>query len=188
MTKQGSVEKVRNMIRPDDLHTIRVFMGLTSHSRGFIKDFAKIICILDRLKQKDVPFVWTDECEEAFIKIKELITSNPVLQLPDWKLPFELCTDASDHGTGAILYQRDKSKNKQQRLRVIGYFSHTFTKQQSNYSVTDEEGLSGFSLLNIFHLISSPGILSYILITIVVRTSLRISNDDSDEFFVITNR
>lgn len=105
---------------------------------------------MDQLKQKDVPFVWTEECEKAFQTIKEIITSNPVLQLPNWNLPFELCCDASDRGTGSILYQRDLNQKKPFQLRVIGYQSHTFNKHQRNYSVTDKEGLAVIEAIKYF--------------------------------------
>lgn len=149
-TKEESVEKVRKMARPYDVHTVRVFTGLASHFRGFIKDFAKLIRPIDQLKQKDVPFNWSEECESAFHKIKDIISSNPVLQLPDWNLPFELCTDASDKGSGSILYQRDKNLKRNQQLRVIGYQSYTFTKPEQNYSVTDKEGLGVIKAIKYF--------------------------------------
>lgn len=149
-TKEESVDKVRNMKRPHDLHTVRVFTGLASHFRGFIKDFAKLIRPIDRLKQKDVLFVWTDECEKSFVQLKEIITSNPILQLPDWNLPFELCCDASDKGSGSILYQRDVKEKRPQQLRVIGYQSYTFNKHELNYSVTDKEGLAVIKAIKYF--------------------------------------
>ncbi|CAB0004062.1 unnamed protein product [Nesidiocoris tenuis] len=149
-TNQESVEKVKQMRRPSDLHSLRVFTGLTGHFRAFIKDYAKIVRPLDQLKSKGQEFIWSDEAEAAFQALKTAISSNPVLQLPDWKLEFELCTDASNYGCGAILYQRDPSKSKGQQLRVIGYYSHTFTKAECNFSVTDKEGLAVINAIKYF--------------------------------------
>ena len=119
-TKEESIEKVRSIQRPNDITSLRKFTGLTGHFRTFIPNYVKIVRPLYRLKQKDTPFIWDKNCEESFNVLKGKITSNPVLQLPDWKLGFELCTDASGYGTGAILYQRDKTVKKSHQLRVIG--------------------------------------------------------------------
>ena len=97
-----------------------------------LENDAAIIRPIDRLKRKDVPFEWSAECEEAFKKLVEKITSDPILCLPDWNLDFELTADASNNGCGGILYQRDPSKAKKKQLRVIGYYSHTFTKTECN--------------------------------------------------------
>lgn len=149
-TKQESVDKVRNMKRPIDLNSLRVFTGLTGHFRAFIPNYAKIIRPLDQLKQKDVPFIWSEDCERAFKILVEKITSNPILQLPDWNLAFELCTDASHLGSGAILYQRNSSIKKSQQLRVIGYYSYTFTKPEINYTVTEKEALAVIKAIKYF--------------------------------------
>ena len=69
---------------------------------------------------KDAPFEWTPACQEAFDKLKELLTSAPIVQPPDWSLPFELICDASDYAIGVVLGQR---KNK--KPRVIYYASRT---------------------------------------------------------------
>lgn len=149
-TKEESVEKVKSMVRPYDLSTLRQFTGLTGHFRAYIKDYAGIVRPLDRLKQKDVAFEWDEKCESAFNKLKDLISSNPILQLPDPQLPFELCSDASHYGSGSILYQRDISQPKNKQLRVVGYQSYTFTKPEINYSITEKEALGVIKAIKYF--------------------------------------
>ncbi|UYV75410.1 K02A2.6-like [Cordylochernes scorpioides] len=135
-------EKVRNMKRPYNLRSLQCFTGLTNHFRAFIKDYAHIVRPLDILKGKDVTFEWDSECETAYQKLIALITEEPILRVPDGRLPFELSTDASYYGTGAILYQRDLQEKRCKQLRVIGYYSYTFTKAEQNYSVTEKECLA----------------------------------------------
>ncbi|UYV79593.1 K02A2.6-like [Cordylochernes scorpioides] len=135
-------EKVRNMKRPYNLRSLQYFTGLTNHFRAFIKDYAHIVRPLDKLKGKDVTFEWDSECETAFQKLIALITEEPILRVPDERLPFELSTDASYYGTGAILYQRDLQEKRCKQLRVISYYSYTFTKAEQNYSVTEKECLA----------------------------------------------
>ncbi|GFZ21903.1 hypothetical protein Acr_29g0010650 [Actinidia rufa] len=55
--------------------------------------------------QIDVPFEWTPQCQEAFHKLKCLLTTTPIIRSPDWSLPFKLMCDASDHAVGAVLGQ-----------------------------------------------------------------------------------
>ncbi|KAM1270962.1 hypothetical protein ACFX2J_031829 [Malus domestica] len=54
----------------------------------------------------DVTFDMNEECVVAFNKLKELLSTAPVIMPPDWSLPFELMCDASDYAVGAVLGQR----------------------------------------------------------------------------------
>ena len=54
----------------------------------------------------DVPFVFDDDCVEAFETLKKALTSAPIVKPPDWNLTFEIMCDASDYAVGAILEQR----------------------------------------------------------------------------------
>ncbi|XP_073033861.1 uncharacterized protein [Primulina eburnea] len=58
----------------------------------------------------DSAFEWTQECQNAFDKIIRHLTSAPIMQPPDWSLPFEIMCDASDYAVGAVLGQRRNGK------------------------------------------------------------------------------
>jgi len=73
----------------------------------FCKNFSTIAAPITKLTGKDVPFEWGPAQREAQDKIIMLITNSPVLVKPDPSRQFELEVDASQIGTGAILYQRD---------------------------------------------------------------------------------
>ena len=66
---------------------IRSFLGHVGFYRLFIKDFSRIAKALTNLLAKDVLFHFSDECHVAFIKLKEALTSAPVLHLPSWEIP-----------------------------------------------------------------------------------------------------
>src|SRR4051812_19657074 len=102
--------------------------------RRFIKDFSKILNPLTNLLQKYVPFVFDDDCKEAFENLKKALTTAPIVQPPDWNLPFEIMCDASDFAVGAVLGQRI-AKN----LNVIHYASKTLDAAQRNYDTTEKE-------------------------------------------------
>ena len=76
----------------------------------FIKDYSKTSRPLTNLLQKDVPFVFDDACVEAFEILKEALISAPIVQPPDWNLPFEIMCDASDYAGGAFIGQRVDKK------------------------------------------------------------------------------
>jgi hypothetical protein len=82
------------------------FLGHAGFYRRFIKDFSKIARPLCNLLAKDVLFDFNDKCQTAFEILKKILTSTPIIQPPNWGLPFEIMCDASDYAVGAVLGQR----------------------------------------------------------------------------------
>jgi hypothetical protein len=113
----------------------------------FVPGFSKIATPITKLTGKGVPFTWGPEQQEAQNKIIDLITNAPILARPDPSRQFELEVDASQIGTGAILYQRDsptmiKGKEKAGARRPIGFHSQKFTSAEQNYPIYDREFLA----------------------------------------------
>ena len=75
----AKVESVINWQRPRCVFDIRSFLGLAGYYRHFIKDFSSIALPLTRLTRKGVKFDWDEKCTEAFVKLKTLLTTAPVL-------------------------------------------------------------------------------------------------------------
>ncbi|XP_037505675.1 uncharacterized protein LOC119382004 [Rhipicephalus sanguineus] len=73
--------------------------------------------------------------EEDGLSVVSTVSEN-------FKLPFELNTDASYYGTGAVLYQRGADCPRGRQQRVVGYYSYTFSKAQLNYTTTEKEALA----------------------------------------------
>ena len=84
---------------------LRSFLGLANYYRRFILDYYKIICHLTDLLKKERKWEWDAECQAAFQKLKDAITSELVLRLLNLELPFEVHTDASDKALGGVLVQ-----------------------------------------------------------------------------------
>ncbi|KAK1679655.1 hypothetical protein QYE76_040503 [Lolium multiflorum] len=120
-----------------DVKGIRSVLGHAGFYRRFIKDFSKISKPLTNLLQKDVPFVFDNDCKEAFETLKKALTTAPIVEPPDWNLPFEIMCDASDFAVGAVLGQRVDKK-----LNVIHYASKTLDAAQRNYATTEKELLA----------------------------------------------
>ncbi|CAB0043095.1 unnamed protein product [Trichogramma brassicae] len=101
----SKVSAVSNFPRPKNRKNIKQFLGLAGYYRRFVKDFAKIAKPLTSLLKADTPWDWTDVQEEAFREIKQISSSTPLLQYPDFNRPFFVTTDASDFAIGGILSQ-----------------------------------------------------------------------------------
>ena len=71
--------------------------------RRFIKDFSHIARPLTNLLAMDVPFEFDDACLKSFEILKKALIYAPIIQPPDWSLPFEIICDASYYAMVAIL-------------------------------------------------------------------------------------
>jgi len=100
---KSKIELIANLPTPKSVKDIISFLGHAGFYRRFIKDFSVISKPLCNLLKKKNVFEWTEQCEKAFVKLKNLLTSAPVIQPPDWSLPFEIMCDASDYVIGAVL-------------------------------------------------------------------------------------
>ena len=114
------------------------FLGLTSYYRRFIEGYATIAKPLHSLTGKDVPFTWTQQCQEAFDQLKSQLTSAPLLVLPNFACPFILETDASGVGVGAVLAQKQDNGT----TRPIGFASHTLQGAECQYTSSEMEALA----------------------------------------------
>nr|GEW94919.1 DNA-directed DNA polymerase [Tanacetum cinerariifolium] len=92
---------------------------------------------MTRLLEKDTPFIFSQECVDAFQTLKRKLTEAHILIAPDWDMPFELMYDASDFAIGAVLGQRQDKHS-----RPIHYASKTITEAESNYTMTKKEMLA----------------------------------------------
>nr|GEV13720.1 DNA-directed DNA polymerase [Tanacetum cinerariifolium] len=143
ISKQGievdkaKVDVISKLPHPTTVKGIRSFLGHAGFYRRFIKDFSKIAWPMTRLLENDTPFIFSQECVDAFQTLKRKLTEAPILIAPDWDMPFELMCDASDFAIGAVLGQR-----QDKRFRPIHYASKTMTEAESNYITTEKEMLA----------------------------------------------
>ncbi|XP_069148581.1 uncharacterized protein [Solanum lycopersicum] len=75
-------QRMRNWVRPTNVSEVRSFVGLVSYYRQFVKGFSSVVSQLTNLTKHNVPFVWSDECEDSFKNLKTLLTTAPILTLP----------------------------------------------------------------------------------------------------------
>jgi hypothetical protein len=99
----SKVQEVLDSKYPRSVTQIHSFLKLTGYYRRFIPNFSKIIKPMTKLLEKDAMFKWSPQCEEAFLTLKNLLTTAPVLAQPDIDKPFDIYCDASDTGIGGVL-------------------------------------------------------------------------------------
>jgi len=131
-TDPDKIDKIRNWPSPNTPDELRSFLSFAGYYRRFIKDFSKITRPLNDLlppthtkkgpKRSQKEWRWTDTEEETFNKLRIILSTPPILAYPNFDLPFELHTDASGKGLGAVLYQQhDDTKH------VIAYASRSLS-------------------------------------------------------------
>lgn len=129
-----NTDKVLNWPVPRSPSEVRAFVGLCSYYRRFVKDFSKLAAPLNQLVGKNVPFVWNDTCDQSFRHLKNVLSSEPVVILPDFSVPFKIYTDASNLAVGAVLAQ-----DRDGREHVVSYASRALNATQKRWSTFDRE-------------------------------------------------
>ena len=82
--------------------------------------------------------MWSTSCQDAFTKVKSVLTSLPVMLVPNFQKQFMLMVDASGVGAGAVLMQFDSNEIE----HPVCYFSRKFNQHQKNYYTIEKENLA----------------------------------------------
>ena len=145
----AKVEGVKNWPVPSTLHEIRGFLGFVNFYRKFIPDFAQVALPLTDLTKTTSPQCgkMTPEATIAFHRLKELLTTAPVLIIPETgpTAKFTVITDASDFAIGFSLHQ-DKGKG----LQPVAYNARKLTGAERNYTVLEKELLAIVTAVQVF--------------------------------------
>lgn len=133
-TKISAVLQIES---PKTPKAVKSFLSVANYYRNFIPGFSAITEPMNKLIRKDVPFVWSAECEESFVLLKDKLTTPPVLAFPDWEKMFYLTVDASLYALGATLSQLHEGKE-----RPICFGSRSLNPAERRYSTIEREYLA----------------------------------------------
>ena len=89
--------------RPSNVKEVRSFLGMAGYYRRFVKDFSIIAKPMTQLTQKNIKFVWTQECEDCFQVLKQKLVTAPILTLPEPGKCFTVYSDVSRVGLDCVL-------------------------------------------------------------------------------------
>ena len=111
------------------------FLGIVGYFQDYIRNMSMSTKLLRSLLQKGIPFVWTSNHEAEFQDLKTaLVSPDYMLYHPDFDKSFEVHTEASKYGTGAMLAQWHDNE-----LRPVRYASRAFTQTESHWSTAHQE-------------------------------------------------
>ncbi|GJZ98695.1 reverse transcriptase domain-containing protein [Tanacetum coccineum] len=119
---KAKVDVIAKLPHPTTVKGVRSFLGHPISLPDDLLRISKISHLVDLIYLENTPFIFSDECIQAFETLKKKLTEAPILIAPDWDLPFELMCDASDFAIGAVLGQRHEK-----HFRPIHYASKTMT-------------------------------------------------------------
>jgi hypothetical protein len=97
------VEAIREWLAPRNVVEVRSFIGLVGYYRRFIAGFSKIAHPITSLQRKEKKFQWTEECEKSFQRLKQLLTSAPILRIAYPNMDSVVCTDVCKKGLEGVL-------------------------------------------------------------------------------------
>ena len=134
----AKVKAVTEWPAPKTLKKVRGFIGFANFYRRFIKGFSKICRPLHDLTKKDTPFRWGEEQQEAFQKLKDALTSEPILAMWDPDQETQLEVDLSGFALSGIILQ----KLDDGLWHPIAFRSESMILAERNYKIYDKEMLA----------------------------------------------
>lgn len=134
------VTAVSGMRVPATKKEVRSFLGMAGYYRQYVPEYSTIAAPLTDLTKKSAPtnIRWEPIHQEAFGKLKSMLSTQPMLKLIDMTKSFLLQTDASEVGIGGVLLQLDDDGEKW----PVAYASRKLRGAEKNYSVIEKECLA----------------------------------------------
>ncbi|CAH8462024.1 unnamed protein product [Schistosoma rodhaini] len=142
-----NIRAIRTMPTPTNISTLRSFLGLVSYYSAFVPSMHDIRAPLNYLLDKDISWNWTKECENAFCKLKTIISSELLLTHYDPSLPIIVATDASAFGLGAVISHQFPDATE----KAIMHASRTLTPAEKKYGQIEKEALALVFAVRRFH-------------------------------------
>ena len=136
-TDPAKIEAIKEWRPPTDKTGIKSFLATVGYYQRFIENFSTKAKPLTALTGKDVPFLWNQECQNAFEELKTCLIHGSILSYPNDTGKYIIDCDASDSGVRGVLSQLQDGQEK-----VIAYGSRTLTASEQNYCVTRKELLA----------------------------------------------
>lgn len=131
------ISTIQKAAVPDNLKAVMRFMGQIKWHNQYLRYLADISAPVNHLTKKNIDFVWGEAQEKAFQIMKKMLIVSPILQPPNWEIPFHIFMDASDIIVGVVLMQ-DKICGW---FLPIYYTSRMLKPAEQNYTVTKREAL-----------------------------------------------
>jgi hypothetical protein len=145
-------QKIRNIRAPKNVTETRQICGLVQYYKRHLPNLAKILSPIRQLLQKDVPFHWTTEHDQALEQVKDLLLQNITLAYPDFQKEFVVIIDGSKRSVGHVLAQYDENV-----LKPLIFGGRSLRKFEQTGSATHIELIALLDAIRAYHPFLSNG-------------------------------
>jgi hypothetical protein len=130
------IDAILNLPAPTSKKEVQVFMGIINFVCRFVRDFSIMVKPIHNLLKKYLSFSWTEDVENAFVRIKKEISSAPVLVKTDFEKDFIIYTNAMEEVVFSILVQGDDQNNEKPvsyMIQILSYgeFKYSYIKKHA---------------------------------------------------------
>ena len=135
---EEKIEAIKQVSCHENSTQLRASLGMINYHGKFIRNLSTILQPLNQLLQKNREFKWSSQCEQAFNKVKDSLSSSNVFVHYDPSLPVILENDTSQYGIGAVVLHCFLNGDE----RPIAYASRSLNSSKRNYSQIEKEGFA----------------------------------------------
>nr|XP_009623560.1 uncharacterized protein LOC104114751 [Nicotiana tomentosiformis] len=128
------IKSIRDLPPPRTKKEVMSLLGRLNYISRFITQLTTTCEPIFKLLKKDAAIKWTDECQEAFDKIKEYWSNPSVLVPPEPGRPLFLYLTVLENSFGCVLGQHDMTGKREQ---AIYYLSKKFTSYEAKYTLLE---------------------------------------------------
>lgn len=142
---EQNIQKIQNFPIPKNVKQVQMFLGTINYFRHLIFNFSELVEPIVNLTSKKSVFVWDERCQNAFMKIQDILLHNPTLKNIDFSKEFYLVTDASSVALSAILMQKHEDN-----FYPIEFFSKKLSPAETRYPSIRRELYAIFASIKFF--------------------------------------
>ena len=146
-TDPDKTNAIDNMPEPRNITELRSFLGFVNYYSKFVPNLHNVKQPMEELLCKDRQWIWTNRCQKAFNRVKEIIKSPLLLTHFDPKQELIVAADASSTGVGAVLLHRFPDGSQ----KAIAHASKSLSPAQRNYGQIEKEAYALVFAVNVFH-------------------------------------